>query len=578
MILTTESILTHPKAFGLTTATPVQRAICRMRDGLPLGELATDPHVLEAFGGELAAASLPTGAPPRECHVLAAIRSAKSMISAAGIIRASQTVDVSRCSRGDVIRHPVVSLRLDNTRAVMGHLIANLQDKPLLRPICAIDPDKLTFSMVPLRHPSGAIIEVVPIPLDRAGGSATSFWFAGIDIDEEPRMIGADDGVRNWDHLRDAALGRLLEGGQLFGIGSPWAPFGPIYDIVQEHHGKPSRDMVVVRGRGPIMNPTHWTPERCAELQRQNPTAYATDVLGEFADPESGLITSVEIKAAKRQAPMVLPPLPGRRLYIAACDPGTRGNAFTLIVMGGYTDPEGLARYEITLAKQWVGSSGSPLSPALVFREIAKTITPYGISTVVQDQHSADSNFDLASREGLHLVSVTVGGGVTRRAEGSRDAHANRNELFERMKGLFAEGAIVSLPPDPVLESDLLSVRRRLTQTGLTYVLPKTGDGRHADYVPALCLAVACYPDHATAQQLEARRRQNANNELHFERMRASNAGIDQHYGPSIWERQREAREQPGDEPAYWAQRLAVSGNGLYRPTADSNEIWTVTK
>ena len=44
-------------------------------------------------------------------------------------------------------------------------------------------------------------------------------------------------------------------------------------------------------------------------------------------------------------------------------------------------------------------------------------------------------------------------------------------------------------------------MRRRVTQAGLTYVLPKTSDGRHADYVPALMLAVSRF---GTAAQVQA--------------------------------------------------------------------------
>jgi hypothetical protein len=35
----TEALLTSPEAFGLTTATPLQRAICRVSDGVPIGDL-----------------------------------------------------------------------------------------------------------------------------------------------------------------------------------------------------------------------------------------------------------------------------------------------------------------------------------------------------------------------------------------------------------------------------------------------------------------------------------------------------------------------------------------------------------
>jgi hypothetical protein len=50
---------------------------------------------------------------------------------------------------------------------------------------------------------------------------------------------------------------------------------------------------------------------------------------------------------------------------------------------------------------------------------------------------------------------------------------------------------VVQLLPDRQFRRDLLSVRKRTTQVGSSIVLPKTGDGRHADFAPALALALS---------------------------------------------------------------------------------------
>ena len=43
-----ERLLMSPAAFGLTTASPLQRAVCRIIDGLPLGDLASCAEVRAA--------------------------------------------------------------------------------------------------------------------------------------------------------------------------------------------------------------------------------------------------------------------------------------------------------------------------------------------------------------------------------------------------------------------------------------------------------------------------------------------------------------------------------------------------
>lgn len=464
--LTTEQILTHPKAFGLTTATPLQRALCRVLDGRPLGELACLDDVRESVG-EVEA--LPTDAPPYEVHVLAGIRSAKSLIAAARIITLSQSVDLSALGPGDIVRIPLAALKLEGTRAVMSHLVENVQAKPLLRPLLVGEP---TTAGVSLRHPSGRAIEVTPIPLDRAGGSALSVWNAGIVADEEPRMMGEADGVKNWDHLRRAVLGRLLPGAQLLGIGSPWAPFGPVYDMVQEHGGKPSPDLVIFRARGPAMNPSWWTPQRCAALERRDPQAYRTDVLAEFADPETALISSDELTAVTRAKPMILEPR-AEALYVAAMDPATRGNSWTLVVI---EIPARRGPTRIALVKQWTGSKAAPLSPETVLAEIATTIAPYALRKVHTDQLAADFVKDLGKRIGLEVRDET-------------QTAASKLEMMSSLQTAIAAREI-ELPPDPVVRRDLLALRRRVTQTGVAIVAPRSGDGRHADHSSSIALGL----------------------------------------------------------------------------------------
>src|SRR5688500_5113756 len=76
--LSLETYFTSPHFFGVDTATPVQRAKCRLIEGLPLGELANDPSVVEMCGGVV----------PSTCHRatevldISAIRIGKSLFGA----------------------------------------------------------------------------------------------------------------------------------------------------------------------------------------------------------------------------------------------------------------------------------------------------------------------------------------------------------------------------------------------------------------------------------------------------------------------------------------------------------------
>ena len=115
---TLERLLTQPIAFGLTTASPLQVAICRIADGLPLGELAEHKDVKAALGD---VSLLPT-CRPLELIILSGIRAGKSLLAAALGVRAALTCDLSMLRPGETARVSIVSLTVDLASVVFGHL------------------------------------------------------------------------------------------------------------------------------------------------------------------------------------------------------------------------------------------------------------------------------------------------------------------------------------------------------------------------------------------------------------------------------------------------------------------------
>lgn len=474
-LLRLEGMLTHKDGFGLETATPLQRAICRSLDGEDIGDLWEDSEVRAGFGD-----AKPEAWRPRTFVIAAAIRSAKSMTIAAKAICLSQTVDLTGVTVGDEIRIPILAPEKDEARAVFSHIVGNVVNRPKLRGLLVEDP---TADAVRLRHPSGHVIEIKVTALSRFATTLIGRWLPAAIFDEAPRMVGEQDGVRNLPDALNAIAGRIRPGGTIMLIGSPHAPFGPMYDMIHEHFGRPSRDCVVVRATGPAMNPQYWTPARCEDLRRTNPEAYRTDVLAEFADPEEAMFGLDLVEACTRKHPQVREPEPGH-YYVAAMDPATRGNAWTFILLEctGWKNVDGVMRpaFSVAMTKQWRGSKENPLRPDLVFAEIGALMKPYRCTSVITDQYACDALAPLAMPHGLMLVAHEL-------------TQGNKHEMAARLK-LELDCGCLELAPDPVLCRDLVSVRRRITQNGVTVHLPETSDGRHADYVPALMLAIAYAP------------------------------------------------------------------------------------
>jgi len=465
-----ETLLCHPDWFGLTKASPLQRAICRILDGLPLGDLASHPDVIASLGGEQAIELLPS-TPPDEFVLLAGIRSGKSLIAAACGVKAAMACDLSGLGPGDEVAVPIVSTKKKTARQTWSHVRGRVMASRRLRPMLVGNPtgEALTF-----RHPSGTHVEISVTAGSRAADTLVSRWLAGAIFDEAPRMVGQEDGVVNLDDARMAVAGRMLPGAQILLIGSPWAPFGPVYDLVDKHHGKPSDELVVIRGRGPAMNPTRWTPERCASLAKRKPDAYAVDVEAQFRDPETSMFNAPELELCKRKEPLEIPRRAGR-YYSAAMDPATRGNSWTLVVAENTGE-----KIAIVLARQWTGTTEKPLSPKAVIGEIKEILLSYGLSTVYSDQWSADANQDIAAEVSLWISTETMD-------------NATNLELYLNLKRRVQDKT-VELPPLLLLLRDISRVKKRVTQTGFTIQLPKTPDGRHCDYASSVARVLAHPP------------------------------------------------------------------------------------
>lgn len=465
-------LFTSPDYFGVETATEVQRAICEGADGGAPWAYA-GPH-MGAFVSWTDRGALDTSRPwggvPKQLAILAGARCGKTRLAAAASIRMALSADLSGLAPGEVARIPIVSLTLDLAAAAFGQLSGTCLDRPKLRKLLLEEP---TGGRVLLRHPTGRPVEIVVSAGKRAGSSLIARWLAGAIFDEAPRMLGSEDGaIVNLDDSLAAIQSRVRPGGQIILIGTPWAPVGPVYRMVQERHGKPGKDILVVRAKAQWMNPGWWTDARVHELRTSSDVAkqisYRTDCEAEWIDPEAGLITSSEIDGCTRHESV----LPSHRadgvIYCAAIDPAARLNAWTLVVKCTENRVD-----RIALAKQWHRPpGGDALDPDRVLGEIARDVAPYGITMIATDKWQVDTLKSLARRHGLDLVEYDYAG-------------LDLAAIYLEMQAKIAQ-RLVELPPDPVLRADLLAMRRRVSSSGMTIELPTTGNGRHCDYAPAL--------------------------------------------------------------------------------------------
>jgi hypothetical protein len=484
-MLTLEWLVTSPLAFNITTATPVQRACCRLMQGVPLGELAQDDAVVRSLGGREATdeveRALLAGRRPLEVYIVGAIRSGKSLMAGAGALYWALTLPIPpKMARTDEGWVTITSVSVEAARVVGQHVLGALERSPVLKYLLCAEPAPSLGNFV-IRRPDGYRVRII-IRAGRKGGSnLVSRWnFASI-FDEASRMQGQDEGVINYEEAYRAVSARLgAIGAPLIVVTSPWRASGPIYKAVQENWGHPTDSRVVVRAPGPDLNPVLWTPEACERERLKPDGAYETDVLGEFADPESGFLTATETKVATRASPTVLLSEPGIE-YTAGMDPATQSNAWTLVVVGRWPSDEGEEerdRYRIAFAHQWQGTSSEPLRAREVFAEMASMLKAYRLDDVHTDRWGGSLIVEAGDQCGL----------TVRQAKPTSEQQAHQ---YANFRTLLLDGRL-ELPPVPQLIADLLSTRKRLLPGGgVKYEPPMTRDGRHGDFAPASVLAVA---------------------------------------------------------------------------------------
>ncbi len=451
--------------FGLDTPAPLQRAIARIADGRPLGELRDHPHVAAAIGPLPGARFIPAS-----ILLLSGIRTGKSLLASAASVRCALTADMSGFGPGDIPRVTIVSLRKENADVIMEHLRGALANSARLRERVISDQ---RADRVRLRHPSGRPVDIVVDVGSRAGASLRSRWNVAVIFDEAAHMVGSGEGVVNLDDQRAAVAGRLRPGlcAREWLISSPWAPFGPVYELTRDRWKRADRDMFVVRARADWLNPVWWTRQRQEDLERRDPAAYQTEFLAEFQDAEEALLTTEDVEACTRETADPLPPVKGHG-YAAEIDPAMRTNAFTLVIVGqkGKT-------HQVVLAKEWRPEGKGKSLPFLdILREVKALCAPYGITSVGTDQFQIQALTSLGQAIGLGIVEFAAT--TMTNAEGYMGLRT-RVQAHE-----------VELPRDEVLLTDLKRLIRRVTQVSISVQLPTTADGRHCDYAPCVMRAV----------------------------------------------------------------------------------------
>ncbi len=331
-------------------------------------------------------------------------------------------------------------------------------------------------------HPAGDVIELEDLPrgirVVAASVAATSGWrsfFVGRDERGKWQIAGVDE--RDGDEIdtSSAAMTATHARAPIVTLGSAWLTLGAFHETIAAGSTKTR----IVLGPTPTwIAAPHITEEDCRRKE-PDPRKFAREYAAIATDAHDEAMYPAELVTRSQRANAGDVAFEKGVPYTAAMDPSLGRNAFTFVIAGARL-VDGESKASVVLHREWRAPRGSTLDLAAVLASIAAHCASYGIDEVRTDQFHGESLALLADKMRLG-IRVLV----------DKPTAAERLARYEGLLVRFLDEAI-ELPRDSVVRGDLLAVRRRVTKTSeaFTIHMATTADGRHADFAPAIALAL----------------------------------------------------------------------------------------
>jgi hypothetical protein len=228
-----------------------------------------------------------------------------------------------------------------------------------------------------------------------------------------------------------------------------------LWDTFKRHFGGDSDRLLVAQAPSRTMNPN--LPQRVIDdAMADDPEAARAEYLAEFRGDISTFLDLELIERAIRPKPLELLHST-RETYFAFVDPAGGGaDEFTLAI--GHMDGQ-------TIVCDMV--RGRRGSPAEIAKEFGQVMLKYGITTVHGDRYAGRWPRDEFLRWGITYQTSDL----------------DRSGLYLEFLARLNSGS-VELPPDPVLQRQLIGLERRTSRAGRDTI--DHGPGAHDDRANAI--------------------------------------------------------------------------------------------
>lgn len=397
-----------------------------------------------------------------------------SQLGSTKALHAAWTVPLPTLGENEHAVSLIVSSELVFARQALSFCIGYVNASPVLRRALVGKPgaDSLT-----LRRPDGKLVDVRVRAAGARGKGGRAFTLAGAFFDEAAFFYD-DSGVVNDREIYRACSPRIVPGGQLWMLTTPWVEgVGILEEELASDWGKHA-ETLCFRGVGTrALNPS-WDPtgEIEAKERRNDPENAEREIDAKPLVAGTAQFFSREALEMMfdESLPQITPPHVGM-VAAAGGDTGFVKNSSALAIVERIeSEVEGdPARYQLDLLEERKPTPGLPLKPKEVAREFADLFTPYGTREFVTDSHEIADVADALAEKNCTAVTAPT-----------------PHEAFVAARVVIHEGRCKA-PLNPRLRAQLRAVVSKPMPGGGTQILlPKSRDGSHGDLVSAVVRAL----------------------------------------------------------------------------------------
>ena len=242
---------------------------------------------------------------------------------------------------------------------------------------------------------------------------------------------------------------------------STYAQEGAVFEAFTRHHGQNDSPVMVWRAPTLAMNPS-FREQIVADAMAADPQSAAAEYDSLFLTDLRAFLDEQVIQDALDHGCHERPASP-RHTYQCFVDPsGGRADSFTAAVAHRSGD-----QFFLDVVREY----RPPLDPAVVVADIAKTLQPYKVTTVVGDSYAGEWPVTVFRSHGVKYQT----------------AERSRSEIYLETGPLLAQG-VARLIDVPRLTSQLRQLERRASPSGRDRV--NHGPGAHDDVVNAALGAI----------------------------------------------------------------------------------------